>query len=110
MLTRISIRQARLVNPSWRLANKGERMQWLDSHNRTKRRQLTPRLYVETLESRNLLDAAVSLGFVAQTYRDLLHREADAGGLAAFSTALENGTATRSTVALAIQGSPEYQA
>jgi uncharacterized protein GlcG (DUF336 family) len=85
-------------------------MQWFVSHSQKRRRQARACLSVEALESRNLLDATVSLGFVAQAYRDLLHREADSGGLVAFSTALENGTATRAMVALAIQGSAEYQA
>src|SRR5262249_59513060 len=40
---------------------------------------------------------------------DVLHREADPGGLAFFSSALDNGQANRSMVALAIQSSPEYQ-
>jgi PKD repeat protein len=47
--------------------------------------------------------------YLAQLYNDLLHRTADAGGLAQFTTALENGTATRQQVVQAILGSSEYQ-
>jgi uncharacterized protein GlcG (DUF336 family) len=49
------------------------------------------------------------LTFVAQAYRDLLHREPDSSGLVAFSSALANGSATHDVIALAILGSPEYQ-
>jgi streptogramin lyase len=45
--------------------------------------------------------------FVAQAYRDLLHREADPIGQAAFSNVLNSGLATRSQVAMAIENSPE---
>jgi hypothetical protein len=47
--------------------------------------------------------------FVLQLYRDLLGREADQSGLAAFSAALDRG-ATRGQVVLAIEASPEYRA
>jgi uncharacterized repeat protein (TIGR01451 family) len=45
--------------------------------------------------------------FVAQLYRDLLHREADALDLARGSDALDNGD-SRMQLVQAIQGSPEY--
>jgi hypothetical protein len=47
--------------------------------------------------------------FVSQLYRDLLGRPADAGGLAGWSSALDQG-AGRSAVALQIEASAEYQA
>jgi uncharacterized repeat protein (TIGR01451 family) len=46
--------------------------------------------------------------FVAQVYRDLLHREADAMGLASWCDLLDNG-ASRLQVVQAIQSSPEYR-
>src|SRR5437660_3539314 len=67
-------------------------------------------LKLEQLEPRELLDAASSANFVGMVYQDLLHRSADASGLAAFTTALEQGALTRLGVALAIEGSPEYHA
>jgi len=45
--------------------------------------------------------------FVDQLYHDLLHRPADPGGLAFFTGLLDQGM-TRSQVALAIEGAPEY--
>jgi uncharacterized repeat protein (TIGR01451 family) len=45
--------------------------------------------------------------FVAQVYRDLLHRTPDAMGLASWSDVLDNAGA-RSQVVLAIESSPEY--
>lgn len=50
----------------------------------------------------------VNQSFVAQVYRDLLQREADAGGLIAFSGLLDQGTATRAQVVQAIENSLEY--
>jgi PKD repeat protein len=47
--------------------------------------------------------------YVAQLYKDLLRRTADAAGLATFTAALENGTATRQQVVQAILSSSEYQ-
>jgi autotransporter-associated beta strand protein len=47
--------------------------------------------------------------FVSQLYRDLLGRPADAGGLAGWSSALDQGAA-RSTVALDIEASADYKA
>ena len=46
--------------------------------------------------------------FVAQLYRDLLHREADALGIAGWSNLLDNG-GSRLQVVQAIQTSPEYR-
>jgi uncharacterized protein (TIGR03118 family) len=46
--------------------------------------------------------------FVAQLYRDLLHREADAAGLAAWTGLLNQGT-SRMQVALGIESTPEYR-
>ena len=60
------------------------------------------------MESRELLDAA-NLTFVTQTYRDLLHRAADPGGLAYFTSFLDNGAATRVQVALAMQSGTEFR-
>src|SRR5262249_16391086 len=57
-------------------------------------RRARPRL--ERLEGRTLPDAAANAVFVAQLYRDLLQREADPTGLAAFSAALDSGAANRS--------------
>jgi hypothetical protein len=45
--------------------------------------------------------------FVAQLYNDLLHRQADPGGLAAWSDFLNNG-GSRTQVVLGIESSPEY--
>jgi autotransporter-associated beta strand protein len=49
-------------------------------------------------------------GYVAQAYRDLFHREVDAGGLAYWSGRLDNGTITRVQFALGLDTSPEYHA
>jgi uncharacterized protein GlcG (DUF336 family) len=65
---------------------------------------------VERLEARELLAASPSQVFVAQAYQDLLHRVADTGGLNGFTSVLQQGLASRTQVALAILGSPEYQA
>src|SRR5207302_5152962 len=91
---------------------KGRGMVWFDSPRPSGRQSRRPQicLNLEALESRQLLDAAANLNFVAQAYRDLLHREADPAGLAAFTGALNAGAATRDQVALAIQGSTEYHA
>jgi hypothetical protein len=51
----------------------------------------------------------VSQRFVAQVYRDLLHRPVDPTGLGAFTNALSEG-ATDSQVVLVIEGSEEYRA
>src|SRR6266849_1187396 len=82
---------------------------WM-TRSRTSRRRprRKPSLSLEFLESRELLDAA-NLTFVTQTYRDLLHRAADPGGLATFTGLLDSRTASRVHVALGIQGSPEFQ-
>jgi len=45
--------------------------------------------------------------YVAQLYRDLLHREADPGGLATWTALLDQGTLTTFQVASGIEGSPE---
>ncbi|HLJ92030.1 MAG TPA: DUF4214 domain-containing protein [Gemmataceae bacterium] len=68
----------------------------------------TQSLSIELLESRQMLDAN-NLAFVSQAYVSLLHRQADPGGLTAFSGLLDGGAATRRQVALGIQGSPEFQ-
>jgi hypothetical protein len=49
----------------------------------------------------------LNLQFVAQVYRDLLHREADPLGLAGWSNLLDNGM-SRFQVVLGIESSPEY--
>jgi uncharacterized protein GlcG (DUF336 family) len=74
------------------------------------RRQLpVARLSLEELEGRTLLDAAANAAFVGKAYLDLLHRPVDPTGLAFFSSMLNQGTANRLQVAVAIQGSAEYQ-
>jgi uncharacterized protein GlcG (DUF336 family) len=82
----------------------------LMAHSRTERQR--PRrkisLSLEALESRELLDAT-NLTFVTQTYRDLLHREADPGGLANFTGLLDSRTASRVQVALGFQSSSEFR-
>src|SRR5437879_11172417 len=80
----------------------------LINRSRNDRRRPRRTLSLESLESRELLDAT-NLTFVTQTYRDLLHRQADPGGLANFTGLLDNWTATRVQVALGIQGSGEFQ-
>jgi hypothetical protein len=52
---------------------------------------------------------APTVYFVSQLYRDLLHREADNGGLVNFGNLVQRGVLTRTQVALAIQHSMEYQ-
>jgi photosystem II stability/assembly factor-like uncharacterized protein len=47
--------------------------------------------------------------YVAQLYRDLLHREVDPNGLLFFSTQLDQNLAGRVQVALEIEGSQEYE-
>jgi hypothetical protein len=47
--------------------------------------------------------------YVAHLFHDILGRDADADGLAHFTNALNNGTATRTQVAQALLGSSEYQ-
>ncbi len=47
--------------------------------------------------------------YVGQLFRDLLGREADAGGLAFFAAAIDRGGATRGQVAEAIESSQEYR-
>lgn len=47
--------------------------------------------------------------FVTQVYRDLLNREPDAGGLAAFTDLLNSNQATRAQVVLAVEASPEFR-
>src|SRR5262249_35667979 len=72
-------------------------------------RRRWPRLLeIELLEKRELLSATDDL-FVSQVYRDLLHREAGSGELAAWSRLLNEGT-SRADVALGVAGSPEYAA
>ncbi len=48
--------------------------------------------------------------FVNQAYEDLLHRPADPAGLASWGGALDQGTLTRTLVALGIVSSLEYRA
>jgi autotransporter-associated beta strand protein len=48
-------------------------------------------------------------GFVAQVYRDLLHREADPGGLASWASALDQGLITRTQLVFALESSTEYR-
>src|SRR5262245_34367887 len=64
------------------------------------------RLEVELLEKRELL-SGTNDRFVGQVYRDLLHREADAGALAAWGGLLEHG-GSRGDVALGVTRSLEY--
>jgi hypothetical protein len=45
--------------------------------------------------------------FVTQTYRDLLGRDPDSGGLSAFSSVIDMNQATHTQVAQTIQSSPE---
>src|SRR5260370_9052753 len=82
----------------------------LMAHSRNDRRRSHRKtlLSLEALESRELLDAT-NLTFMTQTYRDLLHRQADPGGLANFTGLLDNWIANRAQVALGIQSSSEFQ-
>jgi hypothetical protein len=71
----------------------------------TQRRRFFP--VVERLEDRTLLSVA-SDQFVAQAYRDLLQRDADAGGLAYWSGLIDGGM-PRFAVVSALENSPECQ-
>jgi uncharacterized protein GlcG (DUF336 family) len=62
----------------------------------------------EALESRELLDAALTINFVTLAYQDVLQRAPDQSGLTTFTDLLEQGIANRSQVALALLTSPEY--
>jgi hypothetical protein len=70
-----------------------------------------PRL--EPLEDRSVPAAPVagslSAPFVSQLYRDLLHREVDAPGLAAATALLDSGQVTRTQLVQSIETSPEYR-
>jgi hypothetical protein len=63
---------------------------------------------LEGLEARELLASSSQL-FVTQAYRDLLHREAEPGGLAFWSGLIDRGH-SRADVALGIESSPETRA
>jgi hypothetical protein len=71
--------------------------------------QSSYRLNLEHLEDRTLPTAANS-AFVSALYTTLLNRSADAGGLAAWTAALDNGTLTPSQVANGFTSSPEFRA
>jgi DUF971 family protein len=76
---------------------------------RTKSQPRTPsRLKVEHLEDRSLPTAANS-AFVSLLYTDLMHRSADAGGLAAWTAALDQGTLNTMQVAFDFATSPEFR-
>src|SRR5262249_31580786 len=60
-----------------------------------------PRPWLERLEARELLASASQL-FVAQAYRDLLHREAEPAGLAFWSGLIDRGI-SRADVVLGIE-------
>ncbi len=62
---------------------------------------------LEPLEDRLVLSSSPNQLLVGQLYRDLLHREADGGGLAFWSGRLDQNAAT-DQVARGIEGSPEY--
>jgi hypothetical protein len=64
---------------------------------------------LNTVAAPPLPPLSASQAFVAQVYRDLLHREADVGGLAFFSAQISQGTLTRAEVVLIIESSPEYR-
>src|SRR5260370_8790911 len=92
-------------------------MRWLNSFvrgfrknklrgNKCLRRHL-PRLNVEQLEARTLLDAAANSFFVGQAFRDLFHREVDPGSQAALSHVLDLGI-TRSQLVMALENTPEF--
>ncbi len=76
------------------------------SKKRTSKRNQWPRtaLRLEALEDRCLPS---SQQFVSQIYTDLLHRPVDAGGLAYWSSLLNQG-ASEAQVALSLESSPEY--
>jgi hypothetical protein len=65
---------------------------------------------VEALEDRSLLQGGplTNVGFVTQLYRDVLKREPDQGGLAAWSAPLDSGQASRAQVAQGFVNSVEY--
>jgi hypothetical protein len=63
---------------------------------------------VEALEKRELLDTALNQMFVGQVYRDLLKREAEPGGLAAWTGILDGGVSPTQVV-VRIENSPEYR-
>jgi uncharacterized repeat protein (TIGR01451 family) len=72
--------------------------------------QISKRSFLNSSASDAPVDPAtfpLNTQFVAQGYRDLLHREADALGLANWSELLDNGS-SRSQVIFEIEGSPEY--
>jgi autotransporter-associated beta strand protein len=48
-------------------------------------------------------------GFVAQVYRDLLHREVDPGGLASWTAALDQGLLNRTQFVFGLESSTEYR-
>lgn len=58
---------------------------------------------------RSDLTVPVNQRYVAQLYRDMLGREADAGGLAEFTRLLDSNQVTRFQVVFAIQNSQEYR-
>ena len=65
---------------------------------------------VEALEDRCLLQGGplTNEGFVTQLYRDVLKREPDQGGLAAWSAPLDSDQASRAQVAQGFVNSAEY--
>ena len=71
-----------------------------------KPRRTPPLLNLEHLEDR--LAPSANSNFVSNLYKDLLNRAPDAGGLTAWTATLDQGTLTRTQVALDIEYSPEY--
>jgi len=67
-----------------------------------------PRLALEALEERMLLDSGLNQLYMKQVYRDLLGRQADSGGLASWTAQLDQGI-SRVQVVLDIEGSQEYR-
>jgi hypothetical protein len=75
-----------------------------------------PSLHLEELEPRQLLSSGalspvmrtLSDRFVVNAYSDVLQRDAEPGGEAGWSQALDGG-ASRTQVALALLSSPEYR-
>jgi uncharacterized protein GlcG (DUF336 family) len=63
---------------------------------------------LEALESREMLDAALTINFLTLAYKDVLQRAPDQGGLAALTNLLEQGVASRSQVATDFLTSPEF--
>jgi streptogramin lyase len=53
--------------------------------------------------------ASTNQGFVMELYQDLLHRQADPGGLSHWTVALNQGQLTRAQVVQHFLASPEYQ-